>query len=305
MRVLLSGGRGLIGRALTGGLTDHGDQVVLLVRGTDRPDDPRSVSWDPSAGTVDRAALEAAGPFDAVVNLSGAGIGDRRWTPGRRRLILESRVRSTDLVARTAAALDPRPAVLVNASAVGYYGSRGDEELTEASTRGSGFLAGVCRDWEEATAPAAEAGLRVVPVRSGVVLSPTGGALGRQLPLFRLGLGGRLGNGRQYLSWISLPDEVAVLRRALVDPNLAGPVNAVAPTPVTNAEFTETLAAQLSRPAVLTVPRVALAAALGGQLVDEALLASQRALPVRLMAVGHEFAHPELAMALRELLAPR
>jgi uncharacterized protein (TIGR01777 family) len=302
MRILLSGGHGLIGRALAAALTGDGDQVVRLVRGSAGPGG-LDVAWDPAAGTLDRAALDQVGPIDAVVNLSGAGIGDRRWTPARRRLLLESRVRSTDLVASTAAGLDPRPTVLVNASAVGYYGDRGDEELTEASTRGTGFLAGVCRDWEEATGPAADAGIRVVPVRSGVVLSPAGGALARQLPLFRLGLGGRLGGGRQFLSWISLPDEVAVLRRALVDADLTGPVNAVAPGPVTNAEFTRILAELLHRPAVCTVPRAALAVALGGQLTDEALLASQRALPVRLMAVGHQFAHPELAQALREVLA--
>jgi uncharacterized protein (TIGR01777 family) len=260
-----------------------------------------SLSWNPEAGTFDRAALDAAGPFGALVNLAGAGIGDRRWTPARKRIITQSRVRSTELAVRLVA--EAGIPVLVNASAVGYYGDRGDEELTEVSTAGTGFLAEVCQAWEAAAAPAAESGARVVCLRSGIVLSAHGGALARQLPLFRLGLGGRLGSGRQFTSWITLADEVAVICRAIDDPELAGPVNAVAPGAVTNAEFTAALAAAVHRPAVLGVPRAALAVALGSEMADQLLLASQRVRPARLETVGHSFAHPELAGALKDVLA--
>jgi uncharacterized protein len=209
-------------------------------------------------------------------------------------------VRPTRLLSETIAGLDPRPDVLVNASAVGYYGDRGDEELTEVSDAGSGFLSEVCRQWEAAAEPASAGGVRVVFLRSGVVLSASGGALGRQLPLFRVGLGFRLGTGRQYTSWISLADEISVIGRSMTDARLSGPVNATAPEPVRNAELAAALAASLHRPAFLVVPRVALAVALGPELADE-LLASQRALPVRLQAVGHRFAHPDLGSALAVL----
>lgn len=300
MRVLLSGSSGLIGRALAADLAADGHQVVRLVR----PGRPAagSVGWDPARSRLDPAALAAAGPYDAAVHLAGAGIGDHRWTEARRREILSSRVDPTALVASALAGLDPRPAVLVSASAVGFYGDRGDEVLDEESPAGTGFLAGVCSDWEAATGPASAAGIRVVTLRSGVVLASGGGALARQLPLFKLGLGGRLGSGRQYLSWISLADEVAVIRRAIDDVSLSGPLNATAPEPVTNAGFTRTLGRVLGRPAVLWVPRPVLEVAFGTGLTRELLVAGQRVVPRALLTSGHRFEHPELEGALAALL---
>jgi hypothetical protein len=239
-----------------------------------------------------------------VVHLAGAGIGDRRWSEVRRREIMGSRVAGTTEVARALVALDPRPAVLVSASAVGFYGDRGDEVLTEASGPGTGFLAEVCQAWEAASEAASAAGVRVVTLRSGVVLAKQGGGLAKQLPLFRLGLGGRLGSGRQYLSWITLDDEVAVIRRAIEDASLSGPLNATAPEPVTNAEFTRALGRALRRPAVVWVPGPALELALGAGIARELLLAGQRAMPVALAAIGHRFGHPQIGGALRALLVP-
>lgn len=304
MRVLLSGSSGLIGRALAGDLAADGHGVVRLARpGAAAPTASGAVAWDPAAGHLDRAALEAAGPYDAVVHLAGAGIGDRRWNDARRREIRSSRVTATTLLAEALAGLDPRPAVLVSASAVGYYGDRGDEAVGEDSPAGTGFLAEVCVAWEAATAPAAAVGIRVVTLRTGVVLTGGGGALAKLLPLFRLGLGGRLGSGRQYLSWITLDDEVAVIRRAVDDTSLAGPLNATAPTPVTNAEFTHALGRALRRPAVLWVPRPVLEVALGADMTREMLLGGQRVLPRALLAAGHRFGHPELEGALAALVS--
>ncbi|MBE1875783.1 TIGR01777 family oxidoreductase [Myceligenerans pegani] len=255
----------------------------------------RDVVWDPRTGDLDPAALEGT---DAVVNLAGAGVGDRRWTAAYRATIRASRTSTSGLIARTIAALDSRPA-LVQASAVGCYGDRGDEALTERSGPGHDFLAGVVRDWEAAATPAADAGARVVLLRSGIVLAPRGGALGRLLPLVRLGLGGPLGGGRQWWPWITLPDELAVVRRAIGaddgGPALSGPVNAVAPGLVTNAGLTRALAAALHRPAVVPAPAFALRAALGG-FADE-LLASRRLIPAALQAAGFTWRHatPEAA----------
>lgn len=306
MNVLLSGSHGLIGSALATRLTAEGHDVVPLVRSTGTSaggSQAAAVPWDPPQGTVDRDALHRHGPYDAVVHLAGAGIGDHRWNAARRQEILASRVGSTRLLATLAAHLDPVPGVLVSASAVGWYGDRGDELLTEESAPGRGFLADLCRAWEAAAAPASGA-MRVVYLRTGIVLARQGGALAKQLPLFRLGLGGRLGNGRQHMSWITLDDEVSVIRRALDDDRLVGPVNATAPSPVTNAEFTRALGRALRRPAVLAVPRPVLAAALGREMAHELLLAGQRAVPARLTAAGHAFAHPDIDRALASVLAP-
>jgi uncharacterized protein (TIGR01777 family) len=298
VRVAVSGSSGLIGTALCRALVGRGDEVVRLVR---RPPGPGEAAWDPAAGRVDEGALAGA---DAVVNLAGAGIGDRRWTPGRRRELVASRVDATSVLARALAAAGERPRVLVNASAVGVYGDRGDELLDETSAPGSGFLADLCGRWEQATAPAAEAGVRVLCMRSGIVLSAAGGALGRQLPLFRLGLGARLGSGRQWVSWISIQDEVGALLHVLDHDDLHGPVNAVAPGAVTNRQLTAALGRVLRRPAVLAVPAPLLRAALGRELADEALLASQRVRPAVLERSGYRFAHPDLDGALEALLAP-
>jgi uncharacterized protein (TIGR01777 family) len=294
MRVLITGSHGLIGSAVAADLESDGHAVVRLVRQGGSP------SWDPGRGTLDPSALQGV---DAVVHLAGAGIADGRWSPARRREILESRVLPTDLLARRLADADPRPGVLVSGSAIGFYGSRGDEEVDEDSAGGAGFLADVVRQWEAATAPAEEAGIRVVHARTGVVQSPQGGALRKQLPLFRLGLGARLGSGRQYLSWISLDDEVGAIRHALADASLSGPVNLTAPNPVTNAEYTRALGAVLGRPTVLAAPAVALRLVLGAELSEEMLLGGARVRPRRLERSGYLFRHPELREALASALA--
>jgi uncharacterized protein (TIGR01777 family) len=239
---------------------------------------------------------------EAVVNLAGEGIAERRWTPAQKEKIRRSRIMGTDLLVRRLAELLPRPAVLVSGSAVGYYGNGGDDKLDEESPNGSGFLAELVRDWEAATAPASDAGIRVACIRTGIVQSPRGGALKRQLPLFKFGLGGRLGSGRQYQSWIAIDDEVGAIRHVLNTDDLSGPVNLTAPNPVTNAEFTATLASVLRRPKLLPVPRFGLALVLGGELVDEALLFSQRVLPGKLLQSGYQFRYPFLEGALRALL---
>lgn len=298
MRVVVSGSSGLIGQAIVTALRARGDEVTTLVR---RAPSAGEAAWDPPAGSIDAGAIDGA---DAVVHLAGAGIGDKRWSAVRRHEIVASRVQSTALLARTLAELSRPPAVMVSASAVGYYGDRGDEILTEDSDPGSGFLADVCRAWEHAAEPAVAAGVRVVALRSGVVLSAHGGALARQLPLFRAGVGGRLGSGRQWLSWISLDDEVAVILRALDDPSLQGPVNATAPAPVTNREFTRALGRALHRPSVLAVPGLALRVALGSDFASEMVLAGQRVLPATLTANGFTFDHAEIGTALEALLAP-
>jgi uncharacterized protein (TIGR01777 family) len=297
MRVVVSGSSGFIGRSLVVTLRRAGHEITPLVRRAPRPGEAH---WDPETGAIDIANLGGA---DAVVHLAGAGIGDKRWSAARRKVIVSSRVESTSLLARSLAGLDHPPSVLVSASAVGYYGDRGDEELTEDSGRGTGFLAELCGAWEEASEPAEHAGIRVVRWRSGVVLSPGGGVLARQLPLFRLGLGGRLGSGRQWLSWISMRDEIDAIVFALGHSALRGPVNATAPTPVTNREFTEAMGKVLRRPTALAVPQLALRAALGPDLATETALASQRVVPKRLMAEGFRFEHPVVVDALATLSA--
>ena len=265
------------------------------------PTGASEVRWDPATESIDAAALEG---HDAAVNLAGAGIGDRRWTAKHKVAIRDSRVQGTDLLARTLASLDRPPAVLASGAAVGFYGNRGDEELTEESGPGTGFLAGVVEEWEAATAPAREAGIRVATLRSGVVLSPRGGALGRQLLPFRLGLGGRLGSGNQWFSWISLDDEVGAIRHVLTHDDVVGPVNVTAPGPVTNGEFTRSLGRALRRPTVLPTPTVALWLLFGREMVAEMLLTSHRVLPAVLTASGYSFRHPAVDAALTELLTP-
>jgi len=296
MKVAITGSSGLIGSSLRRRLAvDH--TVIAVVRGV--PGEGQ-ISWDPATERLERADLDGV---DAVIHLAGAGIADKRWTDAQKQTLLDSRVRGTGLLARTLAALDRRPEVLLSASAIGYYGDRGDAELTEASSRGEGFLADLCEQWEQATAPAEEAGIRVAQLRTGIVLSRAGGALARQLPLFRFGLGGRLGSGRQYTSWVTLEDEVEAIRFALDTPGLRGPLNLTAPRPVTNGEFTATLGRVLHRPAVLPVPPVALRLVLGRQLADEAILAGQRVLPRALLDAGYQFTQPELEDGLRSVLA--
>lgn len=296
MRVLVTGSRGLIGTALIERLRAGGHSTTRLVRGTPQQGE---VAWDPAAGTIDAAGLE---DHDAVVHLAGEGIGDHRWTAAHKARVLDSRRFGTRLLTESLAALERPPAVLFSASAVGYYGDRGDEVLTEESTPGSGFLADVVREWEAATAPAADAGIRTVVARTGIVLSDRGGALAEMLPIFKLGAGGRLGSGRQWWSWISLDDHCAAIERALTDPALSGPVNCTSPNPVTNAEFTSTLGWVLRRPAIAPVPKLALSIRFGREMAEEMLLAGQRVLPARLEAAGFTFAHPDLTTALRAVL---
>ncbi len=309
MHLVVTGSSGLIGTALVDAALARGDTVTRLVRASSagRGGPTRAgvtdAVWDLEAGHVDLDRLAAAGPVEGVVHLAGAGVGDKRWTDARKREILGSRTRGTDLVARTVAALDPLPRVLVSASAVGYYGDRGDEVLDEDAPAGSGFLAGVCEAWEAAGAPAEAAGVRTVHVRTGIVLSPTGGALAKQLPLFKLGVGGRIGSGRQFRSWITLDDEVAVLLACLDDDTLSGPVNATAPVPATDGQLARALGAALHRPAVLPVPAFALKLALGSEMATDMVLASQRAVPRRLTAAGFTFRHPDLDEAVRSVVA--
>lgn len=296
MNVLVSGASGLIGSALVARLTEGGDQVTRLVRSRRQVGD-RAFHWDPAGGEIDERALEGA---DAVVHLSGETVAGR-WTEGKKRRIRESRVKSTDLLSEAIARAEPRPHVLVCASAVGYYGDRGDEKLSEQSGPGSGFLADVVRDWEAATQSASDAGARVVNVRSGIVLSPDGGALATMLTPFRLGAGGVFGSGRQRMSWIALDDEIGAIQHALTNAGVSGPVNATAPNPVTNHDFTKTLGRVLGRPTVLRTPAPVLRLLLG-EFAREGLLAGQRAIPAQLQASGFEFEHPELEGALRHLL---
>ena len=298
MDVVVSGSHGLIGSALVPALGAAGHGVRRLVRGRAGPSD---VGWDPAAGTIDVAGLAGV---DAVVNLAGVGIGDKRWTDAQKARIRDSRIAGTGLLAGALAGLATPPGVLVSASAVGYYGDRGDEVLTEDSGPGEGFLAEVVRDWEEAAAPAAAAGVRVVHTRSGIVLSSSGGALKKQLPLFRLGLGGPLGSGRQWVSWVSIDDEVAAILHVLRTDAVRGPVNVTAPEPVTASGMAKAIGRALHRPAVLPVPKVALGVVLGSQLTDEMLLASQRAVPSRLLASGFQFRHPGIDGALDDILHP-
>jgi hypothetical protein len=280
LRVRVTGASGLVGSALLPSLAAEGHEAAALGR-----------EWTP-------ADLEGA---DAVVHLAGENIGAGRWTAARKARIRESRVRGTRRLAQALAALPAPPRVLVSASAVGYYGDRPDEVLTEASAHGRGFLAEVCREWEAATEPAASAGIRVVRARFGVVLSPEGGALARMRLPFKLGLGGRIGSGRQGMSWIGIEDLVDALRFALRTPGLEGAVNVVAPEPVTNAEFSDTLGRVLKRPAILPMPAFVARLAFG-EMAQELLLSSQHAIPSKLLAEGHRFRYPRLEAALRALL---
>jgi uncharacterized protein (TIGR01777 family) len=297
LRIAVSGASGLVGSAFTCFMGAGGHQVDRLVRRPPRAG-RREIHWDPAGGKIDRERLEG---LDGLVHLAGENIASGRWSERKKRAIRDSRVDGTRHLCETLAKLSQPPRVLICASAIGYYGDRGEEELTESSPPGSGFLADVCREWESATEPASGAGIRVVNLRIGVVLSGRGGALKRMLAPFRLGLGGRLGNGRQFVSWISLDDLIGAIRFALVREDLRGPVNATAPEPVTNAELTRRLAAVLRRPAVFPAPAFALRLLLG-EMGEALLLGSSRILPRRLEEAGFEFVHRDLESALRHEL---
>ncbi|MCU1457829.1 MAG: hypothetical protein JWL73_1921 [Actinomycetia bacterium] len=295
MDVVVSGAGGLIGAALTPALERSGHRVIPLLRGGDEG----GLRWDPRQGIIEAAGLEGV---DAVVHLAGSPIASSKWTPEQKALILDSRTKGTTLLATTLAGLQNPPQVMVSASAVGYYGNRGDEILTEDSARGSGYLADVVEQWEQAAQPASDAGIRVVHPRTGIVLSPKGGVLHQLLLPFKLGLGGKQGSGKQYMSWISIDDEVGALIALLEDPALSGPVNLTAPNPVTNAEFAQTLGRVLGRPAVLPTPMLPLKIRYGPELVQSLLLDGQRVLPARLQGQGFGFSQPDLEPALRALL---
>ncbi|MGE5188876.1 MAG: TIGR01777 family oxidoreductase [Gemmatimonadota bacterium] len=297
MKVLVTGASGFVGSALLPFLTGEGHFAVRLVRSARAPG-RSEVSWDPQRGAIDLDALEG---IDAAIHLAGESIAAVPWTAEGKRRIRESRVGGTRLLCESFARLDRPPKTLVCASAVGYYGDRGHEMLREDSPPGTGFLAQVCKEWEAASEPAERKGIRVVRLRIGMVLSPTGGALARMLGLFRAGLGGRVGSGDQYMSWIALDDLVGVVDHAIRTPSLEGPVNAVSPRPVTNREFAKILGRVLGRPAVLPAPAFAVRLILG-EMADDLLLASARVVPERLLLSGYAFRHPELEGALRHLL---
>ncbi len=295
MNVLISGATGLIGSALTAELKDGGHRVIPLSRSRTSGD---AIRWDPASGALDASRLEG---IDAAVHLAGESIAEGRWTPEKKRRIMESRREGTRLLAETLAGLSGPPGVMVSASAVGYYGDRGNELLREESEPGSDFLAEVCKAWEAAADPARGAGIRVVHPRMGIVLSTKGGALGRTLPIFKLGVGGRIGSGRQWWSWVTLDDVVGIIIHALEDGSVEGPVNVGSPNPLTNAEYTKVLGKVLNRPAVFPLPAPVARLALG-EVADALLLASQRMEPAKLKETGYEFRHPELEGALRHLL---
>jgi uncharacterized protein (TIGR01777 family) len=296
MRVAVTGSSGLIGSHLVPMLSTGGHDVVGLVRG--QVQGPGQARWDPSSGDLDTAAL---GEVDAVVHLAGAGIADRRWSDAYKREIAGSRAGPTEALCRALARRSPRPSVLVCASAIGFYGDRGDEIVDESSPAGDGFLAATCSAWERATAPALDAGIRVVNARIGIVLTPRGGALAKMLPPMLAGVAGRVGSGRQFMSWIAIDDVLGAIAHAMGTPSVRGPMNVTAPSPVTNAEFTATLARVVRRPAVLPVPAFALRA-IFGEMGEALLLGGQRVLPRVLEQTGYVFRHASLEAGLRHLL---
>ena len=295
MKIVVSGASGLIGKPLIERLRQRGHDVTQLVR---RSPKLHEKHWDPSSGQIE---VDAINGTDAVIHLSGAGIGDRRWTKKYKQELLDSRTKSTSLLATTIAKCGTKPKVFLSGSAIGIYGPRGDEFLSEQATHGESFLAEICKQWEAAAKPAIDAGTRTVFLRTGIVLTPLGGALKKQLPLFRLGLGGKFGNGKQWQSWISLEDEISTIEH-LLTANIDGAVNLTAPNPVTNAEFTKALARTLKRPALFPIPKFGPKLLLGGELADALLFTGQRVVPEALKKSGFSFQHPTIDVALRSLL---
>ncbi len=297
MKIVVSGSSGLIGSALVPYLTGSGNQVAHLVRSKPKPGG-KDIHWDPAAGYIDVPALEG---YEGVVHLAGESIAEGRWSLQKKARIKNSRVEGTHLLAEALAELKNPPKVLVCSSAMGYYGNRGSEILREDSRPGSGFLADVCQEWEEAAKPAKAKGIRIIHLRTGMILSRNGGALAKMLPPFKMGAGGVVGSGEQYWSWISIDDMIGVIRHALTNEQLSGPVNAVSPNPVTNREFTKTLGRVLSRPTIFPMPAFVVRSVFG-EMGDELLLASTRVEPDRLLASGYKFLHPSLEGALRHVL---
>jgi hypothetical protein len=294
LTIAITGASGMVGTYLRHFLTTGGHEVVPLVRDS-RKLDEGAIFWNPATGVIDETGLNRV---DAVVHLAGTSIGSGRWTDARKRSIKQSRVRGTELIARTLATMKNGPRVLISMSAVGFYGNRGSETITESDPAGKGFLAEVCRAWEGATRPAERAGIRVVTLRAGVVLSPAGGAVGQMLLPFKMGVGGRIGSGKQYLSWIDPDDLTALVLEAIYDDAMRGPVNATSPNPVTNSTFTSALGRALGRPTVIPVPGFAVKAAFG-ELGTEALLWGQRVIPKRAMEAGFDFFYEGVEDSLR------
>jgi len=299
MKIAITGATGFLGQALVAALQERGDTPIIFSRAQTAA--RNVVRWQPAAGEVNKDDLTRVGSIDAFTHLAGAGIADKRWTANRKKEILDSRTHGTALLAKTIVGLEVAPAVVLSGSAIGYYGSKGDEILTEKSPRGEGFLADVCEAWEDAALPIQEAGITLTLLRTGIVMGADGGALKKQIPLFKAGVGGRLGSGRQYLSPISLHDEIQAML-FLLENKIAGPVNLVAPEPLTNRAFTAALGAVLHRPAIAAVPRLALDIALGSELVSEALMASQRVTPAALEAHGFVFQHRTIEQILLSAL---
>ena len=299
MEIAVTGASGLIGSALIAALEADGHRVRRFVRGGVAV--PGSVVWDPIGGTIEPGALDGV---EAVVHLAGEGIGEKRWSPEQKERIRSSRSLGTALVARSVAEMAQAPRVLLSASAIGWYGNRGDEVLTEASAfpEPADFLSEVCVDWEAAAAPAVDAGIRTVLLRTGIVLTPKGGALGRMITPFRLGLGGKIASGKQWMSWISLEDEIQAILHVLRDDSVSGPVNLTAPAPVTNLEFTKALGKAVHRPTILPTPLAPLKLALGAELITALLVNGQRVLPSALEASGYRFRQPDIASAFASIL---
>jgi len=296
--VAISGASGLIGSALTESLVADGHRVLKLTRGGVTGDD--AIGWDPEAGRIDAPGLEG---LDAIVHLAGEGIGEKRWSDEQKKKILDSRVRGTAVLAAAVASRERKPRVFVSGSAIGYYGSCGNNVLTEDSPPGTDYLAQVCVAWEAQTKAAIEAGVRTVITRTGIVLDAHGGALAKMLLPFKLGIGGRQGSGKQWMSWVALADEVGAIRHAIDNESVSGPINIVAPNPVTNADFAHALGEALHRPTVLPTPLLPLKVRLGSELVESLLLASQRGKPAQLEATGYEFRYDTLAAALEAILS--
>ena len=296
MRIAIAGASGLVGSALIPELESEGHEIVRLVRNTPKAGE---IEWHPNQDEIDPATIDG---FHAVINLAGESIAEGRWTDEKKKRIRDSRVNGTHLISEAIAKLATKPRVFLCASATGIYGDRGDEVLDEQSESGGGFLAGVCREWEKATEPAIKAGVRVVNLRFGPILALGGGMLDKMLTPFKMGLGGKIGSGKQYISWVAIDDVVAAMKLALNNETIRGPLNVVSPKPVTNEQFTRALGEALSRPTVMAMPAFAARLAFG-EMADEMLLVSQKVVPKRLNAAGFTFRFPELAQALQRYIS--